>query len=49
MEILNYVQGVSLVPDFSNVPKDKNPIKFSEEETFHLSCEWEKFCEKNKL
>ena len=46
MEILNYVQGVSLVPDFSNVPKDKNPIKFSEEEKFHLSCELEKFCEK---
>ena len=45
-EILNYIQGVSLIPDFSNVPKNKNTIKFSEEENFHLLCELEKFCGK---
>ena len=45
-EILNYVQGVSLIPDFTNLPKDKNQIKFSKEENMSLLIELDKFIEK---
>ena len=45
-EILNYIQGVSIIPDFTNLPKDKNQIKFSKEESFDLLSEIDKFIEK---